>query len=100
MPELLRQSLVSPRALQHVPPDEPFDMPELIQRLIDAGERVGSYAYDGLWLDIGRNDDYETALAKYGPSRPGLIRDASELSPLESPAADAPGPRLRAANGR
>ena len=29
---------------------------------LDAGQPVGSYAYDGLWFDIGRRDDYERAL--------------------------------------
>ena len=57
---------VSPEALEFVDRDETLDMPDLIQRLIDAGGRVGSYLYDGLWLDIGRQDDYERALHDYG----------------------------------
>ena len=40
-------------------------LPELVIRLLDAGERVGSYVYDGLWLDIGRQDDFEKAVVAY-----------------------------------
>ena len=32
-----------------------------MQALLHAGEPVGAYRYDGLWLDIGRHDDYEEA---------------------------------------
>lgn len=73
---------VSPEALRHVPPDQPFDMPDLIQRLIDAGERVGSYLYDGLWFDIGRSDDYEQALDEYGPPEVELPLGANGLKPV------------------
>ena len=31
--------------------------------LLAAGEAVGSYEFGGYWLDIGREDDYRTALA-------------------------------------
>jgi NDP-sugar pyrophosphorylase family protein len=59
--------VVSPQAIDYIPRGEPFDMPELVQRLIDAGERVGSYLYEGVWFDIGRSEDYEQALDEYGP---------------------------------
>jgi NDP-sugar pyrophosphorylase family protein len=53
---------VEPGALEFIPEDRPFDVPDLVHALLDAGQRVGSYAYDGLWFDIGRRDDYERAL--------------------------------------
>ena len=31
-------------------------------KALTAGERVCSYTYDGLWLDIGRHEDYERAI--------------------------------------
>ena len=33
----------------------------LAQSLLAAGERVGSYAHPGYWLDLGRRDDFEQA---------------------------------------
>jgi len=54
--------VVEPGALEFIPEDRPFDFPDLVHALLDAGQPVGSYAYDGLWFDIGRRDDYERAL--------------------------------------
>jgi NDP-mannose synthase len=56
---------LEPRALDFIPADRAFDFPELVQALLDAGEPVGAYQYDGLWFDIGRPDDYERAVAAW-----------------------------------
>jgi NDP-sugar pyrophosphorylase family protein len=37
--------------------------------LIDTGERVYSYPYDGYWLDIGRPDDYERSIEEFDQFR-------------------------------
>ena len=39
-----------------------FDFPDLVHALLANGEQVGAYMYDGLWFDIGRQDDYERAV--------------------------------------
>jgi NDP-mannose synthase len=62
---------LEPRAIAHVPADDRFDVPDLVLALLEAGEPVGSYEYDGYWLDIGRHDDYERA-----------ERDADTVLPL------------------
>ena len=50
---------LEPDAREYVPADRPFDLPDLVHALLEAGEPVGAYPYDGYWLDIGRHDDYE-----------------------------------------
>jgi NDP-mannose synthase len=55
--------VLEPAALAFVPETGYFDFPDLVHRLLGAGARVGSYEYDGLWLDIGRPEDYERAIA-------------------------------------
>ena len=57
---------MSPRALSFIEPGTRLDLPELVLRLLDAGEPVGSYLFDGYWLDIGRHDDYERAITEFG----------------------------------
>ena len=42
-------------------------------RALTAGERVCSYSYDGLWLDIGRHEDYERAITA-DPDLPTVLR--------------------------
>lgn len=57
--------VAEPEILEHIPSGERFDVPDLVIKLLDAGLPVGSYLYDGYWLDIGRHDDYERAIAEY-----------------------------------
>jgi NDP-mannose synthase len=52
---------LEPHVVECIPEDEYFDFPDLVQALLTAGEKVGSYVYDGAWFDIGRHDDYELA---------------------------------------
>lgn len=53
-----------PRVLDYIPEGKKFDFPELVKKLISAGEKVKGYVYDGYWLDIGRPEDYERANAE------------------------------------
>ena len=59
-----------------IPRDQRFDLPDLVWRLLEAGERVGSYVYDGFWLDIGRHEDYATAMDRYDELRDVLLPPA------------------------
>ncbi len=61
-----------PRALGYIQPGERLDFPDLVQRLLTAGERVMAYRSEDYWLDIGNPDDYaraqDDAAAGRGPS--------------------------------
>jgi NDP-mannose synthase len=65
--------ILEPEALRHVPPNRHFDIPDLVLALLEAGEPVGSFLFDGYWLDIGRHDDYEQALAESDTIIPQLL---------------------------
>ena len=41
------------------------DLPDLVMTLLAAGKDVRGFRFDGYWLDIGRPEDYETAVAEY-----------------------------------
>jgi NDP-sugar pyrophosphorylase family protein len=45
------------------------DFPDLIKSLIAEGEPVQSFPFDGYWLDIGRPDDYSTAIEEFESRR-------------------------------
>ena len=56
-------------ALSAIPETGRFDMPQLVLALKESSERVGVYSGDFEWLDIGRLDDYETAVALFEEKR-------------------------------
>ena len=66
---------LEPKALDYLNEGEHLDLPELVLRLLGAGERVGSYLYDGYWLDIGRHEDYEKAIVEFEQLRPMFLSD-------------------------
>ena len=55
--------LLEPDVRWHIPADRPFDMTDLIDAVIAAGESVVSFPIHEYWLDIGRHSDYERAQA-------------------------------------
>jgi NDP-sugar pyrophosphorylase family protein len=54
----------SQRALGHVP-EAHFDFPELVLALLEAGETVTTYPFDGPWYDIGTPNEHEAAVAAF-----------------------------------
>ena len=62
--------LFEPRALDYLPHQAYFDIPDLIRALCVGNEKVGGYCHKGYWLDIGRHDDYEQACRDFASKRP------------------------------
>lgn len=52
---------LSPQALEWVPKDEFFDMPTLVDQLIERELTVSAYQMQDYWLDIGQMPDFEQA---------------------------------------
>lgn len=50
-----------PRVLEYIPYRQHLDFPDLVLKLISAGEKVASFPFEGYWQDLGRPDDYEIA---------------------------------------
>ena len=61
--------ILNRRVRDYIPKDRKFDMPELMLALRDAGEKVVCYSGDYDWIDIGRVEDYDTALARFNERR-------------------------------
>jgi NDP-mannose synthase len=57
--------VVEPEVCAVVEEARHLDVPELVLRLLEIGAPVGSYPYDGYWLDIGRPEDYQRAVSEY-----------------------------------
>lgn len=65
------------RILDYLAKNEYMDMPEMVLKLKDNGERVQRYLFDGYWLDIGRIDDYEAANLIFEEKKNEFLRGCS-----------------------
>ena len=63
----------SPAVVGHMEPGRRLDFPDLVLRLIAAGETVRGWRSDHYWLDIGRHADYEQALNEFEAVRSRLL---------------------------
>ena len=52
---------LSPEVLSHLTPNDPCDMPELLQRLQDANHQVHAFPIHENWLDVGLPETLERA---------------------------------------
>ncbi len=53
--------IFEPKALTYIERGQRLDFPDLILRMLKAGERIVAYPFEGYWQDLGRQDDYEQA---------------------------------------
>lgn len=49
-------------ALKYIPKGESFGFDQLVQKLLSENKRIAVKEYGGYWMDIGRPEDYETAI--------------------------------------
>lgn len=64
--------VMSPDVLGRIPASS-FDMPQLIVDMVEDGGRVGTWIHDGMWLDIGRIEDYGRANELFASDRTAFL---------------------------
>jgi NDP-mannose synthase len=57
--------IFEPAVLRYIPHNKYLDFPDLILKMLAAGEKIMGYPYDGYWQDLGRPDDYEQAIMDF-----------------------------------
>jgi NDP-mannose synthase len=62
-----------PGVLQYIPKGQYLDFPDLVLALLEKGERVFSYPFDGYWQDLGRPDDYAQAVQDFEKIRSQIL---------------------------
>jgi NDP-sugar pyrophosphorylase family protein len=55
--------------LKRLSPGGYCDLPDLVKSLLAEGRKVASYPFEGYWLDMGRPDDYATAIDEFETRR-------------------------------
>lgn len=66
------------RVLSQLAPGEHCDFPDLVKSLLAAGRKVASYPFEGYWLDMGRPDDYATAIEEFEARRHEFLSEESK----------------------
>lgn len=61
--------IFDPLVLNYIPPQKHMDLPDLVLKLLAANQQIATFAFNGYWLDIGRHDDYQEAIAIFEQHR-------------------------------
>ena len=64
-----------PKVISYIEPGKYLDVPTLVLRLIEKGEKVQAYVPDVFWLDMGNRGDYERATAEFDAHRDSFLPD-------------------------
>ena len=65
--------LMEPEILDFIPKGVPYGVDNLIHDMLDKGEKIHSYNHDGMWMDIGRPEDFEKAQDVFEENRQTLL---------------------------
>jgi NDP-sugar pyrophosphorylase family protein len=65
--------MFDPRVRQYIPAGKRLDFPDLVKALLANRRPVVAYPFDGVWLDIGRPDDYARANDVFEQMRDVLV---------------------------
>jgi NDP-sugar pyrophosphorylase family protein len=64
-----------PEVLKYIPAGEYLDFPDLVKKMVAAGERVVGLPFDGYWQDLGRPADYERAAIDFENMRHEFLKE-------------------------
>lgn len=65
--------IFEPDVLNYISLNQRLDLPELVLKLIKGGVKVNVFNFNGYWLDIGRQDDYERAIEEFASHRDDFL---------------------------
>jgi NDP-mannose synthase len=67
--------ICSPKVQRYMEPGVALDIPSLVVRLIEAGEKVVGYRSEAFWLDMGNPSDYARASEAFERDRHLFLKD-------------------------
>ncbi len=66
--------IFEPKVLTYIPPGNYLDFPDLVQKLLKAGEKIIGYPFEGYWMDLGNPEDYEQANQDFSKMRSHFLQ--------------------------
>lgn len=67
--------VMEPSILKFLRKGERLDLPELVKQLINTKKKVLGYPFKGIWLDIGRQEDYLNAVNLFENNETTFLKD-------------------------
>lgn len=68
-------NMFEPRVMQYIPKGRHLDFPDLVLKLIEAGEKVVAYYHRGYWMDLGSPQDYQQAVRDFEKMRNIFLKE-------------------------
>ncbi len=53
--------VMEPEILDYIPHGVPFGFDDLVLNMLDKRDLVNTFTHDGMWMDIGRPEDFHKA---------------------------------------
>lgn len=66
-----------PMVLNYIPRNQYLDFPDLVNLLLEDGQKVVGYPFSGYWQDLGRADDYERAAQDFDEMKSQFLPDST-----------------------
>ena len=66
--------VMEPKVRDFIKHGEYLDLPDLVRLLLASGERITAYPFDGRWLDIGRQEDFNEAQVRFEEHRDHFLK--------------------------
>lgn len=64
-----------PEIKKYIPNNKRLDIPDLLRTVVEDGQKIKCYKAKGFWLDIGRIDDYKTAIEEFDNNKIRFLKD-------------------------
>jgi mannose-1-phosphate guanylyltransferase len=64
---------MEPKILDYIPEKVPFGFDDLMYTLLDKNLPVHAYIHDGIWMDLGRPEDFSMAQETLSDNQSSLL---------------------------
>lgn len=68
-------NIFEPKVMEYIPRRQHLDFPDLVLKLIAAGEKVVTYPHHGYWMDLGSPLDYQQAVKDFERMRNSFLKE-------------------------
>lgn len=67
--------IFEPKILKYIQPNVHLDFPDLVLKVLAAGEKIYGYQFEGYWQDLGNPDDYQQAQLDFETMQSQFLMD-------------------------